>query len=118
MSSMWKSFERRCRSIWQATSVGLLLSLAVATPSVANDDAGVRETVVKPDQLRINVPSNGCTEKESFIASVDADGKVQLKRIRPDACKGWFPNGQWLNSSWVELGLSASQFQGAYIANN
>lgn len=90
--------------------------VGAAAQSFADPAAVEREAVVGDEQVEINVPTNGCTEKNSFSVKVDGSGKVELRRVEPDPCKGWFPSGEWVAYTWSELGLDASKFRGAYLA--
>ena len=61
--------------------------------------------------VSVNVSTGGCTTKENFsIARVTAGSPavVVLKRNTPDRCKGWFPEGTWLDFRKDELGLGRS----------
>src|SRR5262249_5630707 len=54
--------------------------------------------------------TGGCTNKTDFAVSseVSKEGKViiELRRTKPDDCKGNFPEGLKLNFTWSELQLS------------
>ena len=97
--------------------ISLMAAIALASSASSADPTAVeRKSVVSEEQVEINVPTNGCTGKDSFSVKVDEAGKVELRRVEPDHCKGWFPSGEWVTYSWSELGLDASKFRGAYLA--
>lgn len=97
----------------------LAISVAVSLTGFANaQEEQARQVEVGSREVKINVPTNGCTDKSNFAPELDADGKVKLVQVRPDSCKGWFPEGEWLKYTWGELGLSKPEFRGAYIAKD
>ena len=63
---------------------------------------------VTPDGLEIRVPSGGCTSKEHFRLHASKNGgtaKIDIDRLQPDRCKGFFPDGKAFNYTWDELGV-------------
>lgn len=78
--------------------------------------AGERETIhawreQADGSLRIQVRSNGCTDKDSFDPVVMVDPRrgwaftVELRRLRPDHCRAFLPEGVELVWTRDELGL-------------
>ncbi len=78
--------------------------------------AGERETIhawreQADGSLRIQVRSNGCTGKDSFDPVVMVDPRrgwvftVELRRLRPDLCRAFIPEGVELVWTRDELGL-------------
>jgi hypothetical protein len=61
--------------------------------------------------INVTVPTGGCTKKTDFeVRSQDlTEGKaiVELRRLKPDDCKGNFPEGLKLTFTWSELKLPA-----------
>jgi hypothetical protein len=72
------------------------------SPSSAQPLLKERPIRVLPDGLSINVQTGGCTDKQDFRLGTDANG-IALLRQTPDTCKGWFPQGKWIDFTWAEL---------------
>jgi hypothetical protein len=61
--------------------------------------------------ISVTVPTGGCTKKADFEVNsrqpVPGTAQVEFKRLKPDACKGNFPDGIKLTFSWDDLKLPA-----------
>ncbi|GGB79080.1 hypothetical protein [Glycocaulis alkaliphilus] len=109
---------------WMTASGAALIMAACAAapaPSLQPSRAlpGERETIHywqdMPDgSIRVQVRSNGCTTKESFEPVVMVDSRtrwtftVELRRLQPDHCRAFLPEGVELVWSRDELGLPGS----------
>jgi hypothetical protein len=68
----------------------------------------------RPGDLTVRTPSNGCTTKDSFELDVRGAPRsgwafdVSLKRISPDHCRAYLPDGVELVWTREELGLPPS----------
>jgi hypothetical protein len=68
---------------------------------------GLRPHDVTSQTLRVEVQSNGCTNRDSFSVSVNQQGsttRITLTRLQPDMCR-MKPHQIWLEFRWEELGL-------------
>lgn len=103
------------------TALVLAACAAAAAPSLqpSRAVAGERETIhgwreQADGSLRIQVRSNGCTTKESFDPVVMVDSRrgwsftVELRRLQPDHCRAFLPEGVELVWTRDELGLPPS----------
>lgn len=105
------------------TGAALVLAACAAAPAPSLQPSralpGERETIhawrVEPDgSVRVQVRSNGCTTKESFEPVVMVDSRtrwtftLELRRLQPDHCRAFLPEGVELVWSRDELGLPAS----------
>jgi hypothetical protein len=69
---------------------------------------------VLKDQLRVRVPSTGCTSKESFTIDVDkgitgkAPFTITIYRIMPDYCEVYMPEGIILEWRMADLGMKST----------
>ena len=87
--------------------------LLAASSAAAKDAPLAQLKAAEPTEggLSVTVPTGGCTDKADFTISAkrDADGtaSVEIKRLKPDDCKGNFPRGLKLLFSWTELKLPA-----------
>jgi len=109
---------------WMAVTgaaLALAACAAASAPSLQSSQAlpGERETIhywqeQANGSIRVQVRSNGCTTKESFEPVVMVDSRVrwsftvELRRLRPDLCRAYLPEGVELAWSRDELGLPAS----------
>jgi hypothetical protein len=61
--------------------------------------------------INVTVPTGGCTKKADFEVSAQppAQGaaKVEIRRLKSDYCKGFFPDGIKLSFTWEDLKLPA-----------
>jgi len=61
--------------------------------------------------ISVTVPTGGCTKKADFQVNAqpapDGPAKVEIKRLKRDACKGNFPNGLKLVFTWEDLRVPA-----------
>jgi len=100
------------------TGAALLLAACAASSSAQPSQAlpGETETIhywheLEDGSIRVQVRSNGCTTKESFEPVVMVDSRtrwaftVELRRLRPDLCRAFLPEGVELEWSRDELGL-------------
>lgn len=68
---------------------------------------------VEPVETGINVtvPTGGCTKKADFEVSASqaskGAAKIEIRRLRRDSCKGYFPDGLKLLFTWDDLKLPA-----------
>jgi hypothetical protein len=104
---------------WMAVAGSALMLAACAAASSAQpsrDLPGERETIhdwyVQADgTIRVQVRSNGCTTKESFEPVVMVDSRtrwsftVELRRLQPDLCRAYLPEGVVLVWTRDDLGL-------------
>jgi hypothetical protein len=66
---------------------------------------------VEPVETGINVtvPTGGCTKKADFEASASqaskGAAKIEIRRLRRDSCKGYFPDGLKFSFTWDDLKL-------------
>jgi hypothetical protein len=63
------------------------------------------------DTISVNVRTGGCTKQSDFTIDRVIQGDpttVILRRLVPDRCKGWFPEGLWINFSKSALGTKIS----------
>ncbi|MGP1273922.1 MAG: hypothetical protein ACQRW7_00730 [Caulobacterales bacterium] len=64
--------------------------------------------------LRVQVASNGCTREESFEPVVMMDSRtrwsftVEFRRLQPDLCRAYLPEGVELSWTLDDLGLPPS----------
>ncbi|MDX1808246.1 MAG: hypothetical protein R3331_01770 [Sulfurospirillaceae bacterium] len=62
----------------------------------------LNEIIMKPNTLIVNINSNGCTDKKSLKIDVQKDTSISnpehyilnIKRIKPDLCNNFIPNGK------------------------
>lgn len=91
-----------CAGVLIATSPALAESAPVAEviSSEANDTG-----------VNITVPTGGCTSKADFEVSTHPGTggvtDVQIRRLKPDRCKGNFPAGIKLQFTWGDLKVPA-----------
>ncbi len=93
-----------------ALAFPLTLLVAAICPAAASQEL---ERVIAaeptPAGIAITVATGGCAKKDDFqIASSPVDnGKatIELRRTKPDLCKGNFPDGLKLQFGWAELKL-------------
>lgn len=69
---------------------------------------------IKTSSVKIQVESNGCTWKKSFVVNKQYDRnsdvmQILIVRMVPDLCEGYFPEGKTLVYSFEELGLQRGQ---------
>ena len=85
--------------------VGLaVIAVAAGVGVAAAQEIGVslpgeRPYRVENGAVHVLVSSSGCTSAAYFeMSRKDAEGgsRIELKRIRRDACKAFFPEGQWV----------------------
>src|SRR5262249_19779283 len=59
--------------------------------------------------LSVTVPTGGCTQKSDFEITANrlgaGEASVEIRRPRPDHCKGNFPGGAKLEFTWDDLKL-------------
>ncbi|WP_429911563.1 hypothetical protein [Glycocaulis sp.] len=105
-----------------AGTAALLAACAAApAPSLQPSQMlpGERETIhywqEMPDgSIRVQVRSNGCTTNESFEPVVMMDSRrgwsftLELRRLQPDHCRAFLPEGVELVWTRDELGLPRS----------
>ena len=106
--------------MFTVTGTALLLAACTAAPAPSVQPSrmlpGERETIhywqEMPDgSIRVQVRSNGCTTTESFEPVVMVDSRsrwsftVELRRLRPDHCRAFLPEGVELEWSREALGL-------------
>lgn len=94
-----------------AAAIFFVFHSATATPpAFAAPNEETRAFRATPAGVRVNVPTGGCTEKSDFGITVektaDATVTIRLRRSRPDLCKGWFPEGTWIEFDWGELEIT------------
>ena len=93
-----------------ALALSLTLLAAGGSPAGAAQEL---ERIVSaeptPAGIAVTVPTGGCTKKADFDVSSSpvSGGKatVELRRTKPDTCKGNFPDGLKLQYTWTELNL-------------
>jgi hypothetical protein len=93
-----------------ALAFPLTLLVAAHCPAVASQEL---ERVIAaeptPAGITITVATGGCSKKADFeIASspvTDGKASIELRRTKPDPCKGNFPDGLKLQFGWAELKL-------------
>ena len=89
---------------------------ALSKLSIAQDRTTDRQLSVREGDktVLVNVWTGGCTKREDFRIRKESIGRevtVILQRITPDNCKGFFPEGTWLEFRKEELGnTNASSF--------
>ena len=94
--------------------MGLALSLASAATAGPSQVERVFEFRVKDTQLVFQVATGGCTEADDFKLRKEvnpkAAGSVKLTliRLKPDRCKGYFPEGTKITFDRQKLGIPAS----------
>ena len=72
---------------------------AAAAQEIGSALAGERPYRVEGGVVKVLVSSSGCTSAAYFeMSRKDAEGgsRIELKRIRRDACKAFFPEGRWV----------------------
>ena len=82
--------------------------------SISETDSRIIGASITDRTIDLIVPSNGCTDKESFSPLVlpEGDGySVIFRRKRPDLCRAYLPDGTDLTYSLEELGIA----QGAEV---
>jgi hypothetical protein len=61
--------------------------------------------------INVTVPTGGCTKKGDFAVSTrpvtQGAARIEFKRLKPDYCKGNFPEGIKLSFTWDDLKLPA-----------
>lgn len=92
----------------------------ISTPSVENDFEPYEEAVLGiemlQDELRIRVPSGGCTTKEHIHVEVNKGFtgmppfQVTVYRVQPDFCRAYLPDGVVLTYTLEELDLKSSDW--------
>lgn len=95
-------------------SLILLSGFAVIADEIVYSNVPRVETIYgmsySNNGLRIQVESNGCTSKDSFMVlkEMSADGlaHVVFVRTRPDWCRGFVAEGAFIEFSNSDLGLS------------
>jgi hypothetical protein len=93
-----------------ALAFPLALLVAALCPAAASQEL---ERVIAaeptPAGITITVATGGCAKKADFeIASspvTDGKASIELRRTKPDHCKGNFPDGLKLQFGWAELKL-------------
>ncbi len=93
-----------------ALAFPLALLVAAHCPAAASQEL---ERVIAaeptPAGITITVATGGCAKKADFeIASspvTDGKASIELRRTKPDPCKGNFPDGLKLQFGWAELKL-------------
>ena len=93
-----------------ALAFPLTLLVAALCPAAASQEL---ERVIAaeptPAGITITVATGGCSKKADFeIASspvTDGKASIELRRTKPDPCKGNFPDGLKLQFGWAELKL-------------
>ena len=93
-----------------ALAFPLTLLVAALCPAAASREL---ERVIAaeptPAGITITVATGGCAKKADFeIASspvTDGKASIELRRTKPDPCKGNFPDGLKLQFGWAELKL-------------
>lgn len=95
-------------------SLILLSGFSVAADEIVFSNIPRVETIYgmsySSNGLSIQVESNGCTSKDSFMVlkemSVDGVAHVVFVRVRPDWCRGFVAEGAFIEFSNNDLGLS------------
>ena len=94
--------------------VGLAFSLASAAMAGTSQVERVFEFRVKDTQLVFRVATGGCTEADDFKLRKEVNPKaagtvkLTLIRLKPDSCKGYFPEGTKITFDRQKLGIPAS----------
>ncbi len=96
-----------------------LLMLALAVLWAATDTAAAQDPLlgltITPATIELRVATGGCTQKGHFTFRVERDPnnssltRVTAIRLRPDYCKGWFPDGTLLVFTREEIGLKEGE---------
>lgn len=96
-----------------------LLMLALAVLWADSDTAAAQDPLLglttTPETVALHVATGGCTQKGHFTFRVERNPhnssltRVTAIRLRPDYCKGWFPDGTWLVFTREEIGLTEGE---------
>lgn len=96
-----------------------LLMLALAVLWADSDPAAAQEPLLgfttTPETIELRVATGGCTRKAHFTFRVERNPhnssltRVTAIRLRPDYCKGWFPDGTLLVFTREEIGLKEGE---------
>ena len=93
-----------------ALALSLTLLAAGGSPAgAAQELERIVSTETTPAGIAVTVATGGCTRKADFevTSSAVSGGKatVELRRTKPDTCKGNFPDGLKLQYTWAELNI-------------
>ncbi len=100
------------KQISMVISITLLLLTNLAYANQINSEDGEVERIygmfIDPKGIVFQVSSNGCTVKKDFKVSIRESYPLQLelRRTRPDYCKGYIPYGRKILFTFKELGLN------------
>ena len=83
----------------------------VPDASAGNAPMGLMAAEPNDAGIKVTVPTGGCTKKADFaVSSHPVQGgaaQIEFKRLKPDDCKGYFPDGLKLLFTWDDLKLPA-----------
>lgn len=74
-------------------------------------DNAIIDSAVTKEEIIITVPSNGCTDAASFHVEVvegESDVRLLFRRLEPDSCKSWLPDGEQVTFKKSALGIHGS----------
>ena len=72
---------------------------------------GIYGAEISGDKLLLRVPSNGCTDKDSFKTDIDLleeqEYALKVTRVKDDNCKAFLPEGVSMEYGFEELRVPA-----------
>jgi hypothetical protein len=90
----------------------LVISLLPAWSCVGAEPLPLAELITAETTeagLSVTVPTGGCTQKSDFEVTSSGvtrgEASIEIRRLRPDHCKGNFPEGMKLVFTWDDLKL-------------
>jgi hypothetical protein len=92
-----------------ALASALLLATAGAPATAGEGPERIVSCQTLPTGITVTVETGGCTARADFLLSTNPAGAktdIELRRTKPDTCKGNFPDGLKLQFSWADLKLA------------